>query len=669
MEYQSFDRDISWLAFNNRVLEEARREDVPLLERFNFLAIYSSNLDEFYRVRIPTLMALHKISKKGKEEELLNKINEIIETQQTSFGNCLLAQLIPALRKNKIELVYNSPVPSEIKDKLINYFFFEVAAFIRIVHFKNDFNFFPENNRIYFFVSAMRDGNPEYAILNIPSNHLPRFYTILHGAYRYLISLDDIIRENLASVFPHSQIIGCWSFKVTRDAELGVADEYEGDIAERIEKQIAKRDFGLATRVLYDDSMPHDELQTLLKKLKLQTAYSIVGGRYHNLKDLGNLPVNDSSLHYDIWEPRILSVKDSLFHLIEKRDILLCPPYQSFNTILRLFNEAVLDEDITEIYITLYRIAHDSHIAHALISAAKNGKKVVVFVELMARFDEANNLHWAKEMKKAGAKIIYSIPGMKVHAKLVLFVKNEGGNKKYIGIVGTGNLNESTAKLYTDYILMTANNDLLTEMDLLFQFLTKREIPHNHLGDLTFNHLLVAQFNLQQRLIGLINYEADQAKSGRPASIIAKLNNLEDPSLIKALYHASDAGVKIELIVRGICCLVPGVAGLSEKITVHRIVDRYLEHGRIYLFYHGGEERMFIGSADWMQRNMYQRLEVCTPVYDEALKSQLKKILTLQLSDNVKAVLVNDKLENIPIRDGAKPVSSQRSIYEWISNL
>jgi polyphosphate kinase len=662
-----FDRDRSWLSFNERVLEEAARNTVPLLERIRFLSIYSSNLDEFYRVRIPAIMALHKIGKGRENAPLLEKIKEIIDRQQNRFGHILQDGILPELRRGDVQLLYNQPLPEVIRDGVEEYFLSEVAAFIQRVYLTEAADFFPESNKIYLLVDLQEAEEDRQAILNIPSDALPRFYTAFQGDMRYIIFLDDIIRENLARVFSGKRICGCWSFKVTRDSELNLQDEYEGDLAEKIEKQIIKRDAGLATRLLYDNTMPPDALRNLIRALGLSHANMVSGGRYHNLRNLGEIPWDRPAWLYPPWPPVASAVKEPLFRQMEKEDILLHTPYQSYDMVLRFFNEAVLDETVTEINTTLYRVASDSRIVHALISAARNGKKVTVFMELLARFDEANNVRWAKKMKTAGIKIIYSIPGMKVHAKMAFIKTRKGNRNRYYGLLATGNLNETTARIYTDHMLFTIDKAILRDMELLFLFLRQRRKPEAEDRCCHFEQLMVAQFNLRTRLEELIRFEIGQAIAGKPAAITLKLNNLEEKKLIEALYRASQAGVKITLIIRGICCLVPGVEGMSENITVRRIVGRYLEHGRIYLFHHGGAEQLFLASADWMERNIYRRIEVCFPVADPRHVCALKKIVQYELADNQQAVYLDAELHNRPVPVSGEVVSSQHEIYKNIA--
>lgn len=646
-DFSFLDRDLSWLSFNFRVLEEAGRETTPLLERINFLSIYGSNLDEFYRVRIPALAALQKIHKDKEGEaterkQLLQKITATVHSQLDHFGKLFTGKVLPALSAKGIHFVYHEPVPSAVKQTTDEYFFSQILAFLQPIYLSRiEKDFFPGNDQLYFLLVA-GEGTPEEQIilLNIPSESMPRFFQTSVGETRYILFIDDIIRDNLPAIFPSLSIDGAYSFKITRDAELDLEDEYEGDIAEKIEKQLVKRDAGLATRLLYEPGIPTRTLDILIRQLNLEKASVVEGGHYHNLRDLNSFPVRDPYLSYLPW-PSLRpghSSQDSLMEHITQKDILLHTPYESYNAVLRFFNEASIDPSVEEIYLTMYRVAKDSRIVHALISAARNGKKVTVFVELKARFDEANNLRWARKMREAGVKIIYSIPGLKVHAKVALVKKRVGSRIHYTGLLATGNLNENTARFYTDHVLLTGHHELMRELELLFLFLAKRKDPGKS-EKITFRHLLVAQFNLLERFGELIDREIAHARNGSPASIIIKLNNLEEQVLISKLYEASRAGVKVQLIVRSICCCDPGVPGMSENITVHRIVDRYLEHGRVFIFHNNGQEEIFLGSADWMNRNIYRRIEVCFPLYDASLQSEVRDIIRLQLQDTDTATI------------------------------
>jgi len=668
-EQTFFSRDVSWLYFNERVLLEAASPAAPLMERIRFLSIFSSNLDEFFRVRIPVLMALETISNGSVPGEISSYQSalQIIIKQQQLFGNILATGIIPLLQQQNIWFIYNSPMPAEIEQQVNDYFFNTLAAYVEVIDFSNDKAFFPANNKLYIVVVLEKDGIYKDVIVNIPSDAASRFYTIQQRGKKYIVVIDDIIKKCLPLIFSQYNIAGSYSIKITRDAELDLQDEYEGDIAEKIEKQITRRDLGLATRLLYQPGIPLRSLQTIIAAFNLFSANKIQGGNYHNLKDLGSFPVNDAALQYTKQPPvNTIAIKTNnyLFEEILKKDILVHTPYNSYHTVLRFFNEAAIDGNVVEVYTTMYRVASDSRIVHALISAARNGKKVTVFVELKARFDEANNIKWAKRMKEAGIKIIYSIPNLKVHAKVGLVKKRQQNRLTYIGLFATGNLNESTARFYTDHILLTARREMLQELEMVFIFLAKRRKPGD--GDsVIFNHLLVAQFNLQQKFLQLIDAEINNAKQGLPCGITVKLNNIEDKVLISKLYEASGAGVKINLIVRSVCCIIPGVKGMSENITIKRIVDRYLEHGRVFIFNNNNDEVYFLGSSDWMNRNIYRRIEVCFPLYDEALKAEIKQIINLQLQDDTAAVMIDDTLNNIPIVNKTSNTRSQNAIYDY----
>jgi polyphosphate kinase len=674
MQFKLFNRDLSWLSFNERVLLEAARESLPLLERINFLSIYSSNLDEFYRVRMPVLQALNKLHNGKKEidkvevqHDDLQNAQQQIGQQQEQYGAILTQSILPALAANGIHLVYNQSLPPEVIQPVTEYFLSQVMAFLQPVALTANTTFFPENNKLYFLIQLLDKEKEQLVALNIPSDELPRFYSINLPGKQYILFLDDIIRYNLDKIF-NQQVKGCYSIKITRDAELDFKDEYTGDLAEQLERQLRKRDYGLATRFLHEPGLPLRILQSVSRILGINAASLVSGGVYHNLKDLSAFPVDDAGLKIKKWPalhynplPENVSLLDSL----GIKDYLLHTPYHSYNSILRFFNEAAIRPNVEEIYVSLYRVASDSKIVNALISAAKNGKKVFVLVELKARFDEANNIKWAKKLRAAGARLIYSVTALKVHAKIALVKLRSGNRMQYRGLLATGNFNENTARFYTDHIMLTGNHSLLREVELLFIFLGKKQKPGN--GKLMpFNHLLVAQFNLQEKFLELIDAEIANHQQGLPASITIKMNNLEEEKLISKLYEASNAGVKIQLIIRGICRLIPAVPGQSENITVTRIVDRYLEHGRIFIFGNNGDAKVYMGSSDWMNRNIYHRIEVCFPVVDEDMKQEVMHIINLQLSDNTQAVHLNTQLNNIPVKEGVPAVRSQLQIYEML---
>jgi polyphosphate kinase len=517
-------------------------------------------------------------------------------------------------------------------------------------------------------------GVHQYALLNIPSDQLPRFFELpAIGEKHYLLFLDDVIRENLTEIFPGYKMHGAYAVKLTRDAELNLEDEFTGDLAEKIEKQLGKRDIGSATRFLFDGRMPAEVREFVKSHFSLPDNEMVEGGRYHNLKDMGSLPNPcGKALTYESW-PSVphpeFNTSRSIFKTIAEDERLLHLPYHSYNYILRFFNEAAIDPQVKEIYITLYRVAANSHIVNALISAAKNGKRVTVFVELKARFDEANNLKWSKKMKAAGVKIINSIPGLKVHAKIALVRRLEDGKMNHYSLLATGNFNETTGRFYTDHVFFTSKKEFSDDLQQLFFYLQSRLQPEQF-GKISFKHLLVSQFNMIKRFGKMIDREIENAKAGLPSHIIIKVNNLQEREMVVKLYEASRAGVKVELIVRSICCVAPGIEGQSENITIRRIVDRYLEHARIFMFYNNGDPEFYMGSADWMSRNLHSRIEVIFPVYDNRLKKQINDILQIQLSDTKKAVLFRADLSNekiLTVND--QSVASQEAIYNYVKNL
>lgn len=669
--YSFFNRDLSWLTFNERVLMEAENVAVPLLERINFLSIYSSNLDEFYRVRMPVLMAIDNFDDNSGLDNAYFKAQFLINQQQEKFGHILKNTILPELLKENIHWLYNEPIPDEIEEEVAGLFYNEVLAFIGLYSVEQDSAaFFAENNKLYQAVILTNAAGIErLELITIPSDVLPRLYVVNAADTRYIVFLDDVIKHNLSYLFPDETISGVFNIKITRNAELNIKDEVDEDITAALEKELKKRDLGFATRFLCQPGIALRHLYRIIYTLNLDNAAVVEGGFYHNLKDLGGFPIKDAQLSYPKWPAQHterIPCGETLFSLIARKDIMVHVPYQKYDAVLRFFNEAANDSFVEEIYVTLYRVANNSKIVNALMTAARNGKRVVVMVELKARFDEANNLKWASQMKLAGVKIIYSKTDLKVHAKVALVKRTVRDQSSYLGLLATGNLNESTAKFYTDHILLTAHQPMLEELQQLFGFLSKKKKKPLAEDAINFEHLLVAQFNLQQKFLWLIDREIEHVKKGLPASIRIKLNNLEEKVLIAKLYDASVAGVKVELLVRSVCCLIPGVAGQSENITVKRIVDKYLEHGRVFVFHNNGDKEVFMGSADWMNRNIYGRIEVCFPIYDTELKNRLMEILDLQFRDTAQAVVLNEALQNVYIADEPR-LRSQFEIYQSLA--
>lgn len=672
-----FDRDLSWLSFNKRVLEEAADKAVPLYERLKFLAIYSSNLDEFFRVRVAALRSIVDIGKKkinkelGLEPEvLLEQILTEVNSQLNEFGRINRNELMPELKENNIVIYSDEAILKPHKKIVKQYFRSKVLSYLQPVIINEETSLFLENRALYLVVELKqaRDGMDEkivYANLNIPTEHLPRYMELpaIDGVY-YFIHLDDIIRANIDFLFPGYEVINCYSVKLNRDAELYIDDEYSGDLVEKIKKQLKSRNLGVPSRFLYDSALGKDTLNFLARTFDLKEKDIVPGGRYHNRSDLMDLsnplaPKLENKRLKPI-EKKDLENRVSIYDAIDDGDIMLHFPYHSYDYVLRFFNEAAIDPTVKEIRATFYRVATDSFIMNALISAAKNGKKVIVFLELKARFDEENNLKWAEKMQSVGVNIIFSIPGLKVHAKLALVIREVGSKKKGYSYLGTGNFNEKTANIYTDHGLLTCDKPIIEEVDRLFSFLYKRK----KIGKL--ENLLISQFNIVDRFIEMIDREIANAKEGKAARIIIKINNLEDERMIEKLYEANNAGVKIDMIVRGICCLIPGVEGMSENISVTRLVDRFLEHARVFVFHNNGDEEIYMGSADWMRRNLYKRVEVVFPIREPRIKKEIKKMIALQLKDNTKARRLDSTHINLPIPHEGKEVRSQMDFYKWL---
>lgn len=654
-----FDRDLSWLSFNKRLLMEAEDTSVPLLERLKFLAIYSSNLDEFFRVRVADVRSLMRIDKKkiNKElpftpSELLAEIHKETAIQLQAYGNAL-EKVYAGLKENGIVICQHvDDIPEDLKSELLSFFKSRIAPFLKPkVHAEEEEIFF--NNGEIYFIFKFDDG--QFGHVKIPSSQLKRFYVQKADGLTYCVFVDDIVRLHFDLIFPGKQIENECTIKLNKDADLLIDDEYSGDLVDRIERQIEKRNLGLPARFLYDSIVSRDLLDYFSKKLELEQDDMVAGGRYHNLNDYFQLTGIDPTLAYDklsVVPHGPLENTRSLFEVIRESDQLLHFPYQSYDHIIRFFAEASLDPSVHEINVTFYRMAKDSLIGASLVSAAKNGKKVNVFMEVKARFDEANNLKWAKKLKKAGADVYYSKPGLKVHAKVALVKSHQGD----LAFLGTGNLNEGTAGIYADHGLLSSSADLTSELSSVFEFLTEDKHP----GE--FQHLIVSQFGAIEKFDELIDREIDHAKVGKKAEIIVKVNNLQEAHLIEKLYKAAEKGVEVKCIIRSICCLVPGTNGIEVK----RIVDRYLEHARIFYFHNDGKKDVYIGSSDWMNRNLHRRVEVTFPIRDSSMKEQFEKILELNWNDDVKGVWLSEQLENIPISE-KKGVQAQLDIHGYLS--
>ena len=678
-----FDRELSWLSFNYRVLQEAKDKTVPLYDRIKFLAIYSSNLDEFFKVRIATLRSLLTLKQKSKKtlefnpQELLKNILFTVKEHQDEFGRIFKNEILPELKDNKINLIDNKQLNISQSEYLNNYFEENIRQHIQpFLLVKNKIAPFLKNNNLYLVVVLNSKNKNEkdskrlinkYAIVEIPAYYLPRFVEIPDNRdEKFIIFLDDIIRFKLASIFEGYKVIDCYSIKLTRDAELYIEDEFTGDLLTKILSSIKKRNTGLPSSFLYDESMPKRILKYLKETFHLNKDDLSEGGKYHNFSDFFAFPnPSGNRLIYPNQIPLRdigLSKAKNIFNAITGKDYLFHFPYQSFDHVLEFINTAAEDPNVTTIKMTQYRVAKDSQVLRALIKAAKSAKNVIVFVEVKARFDEEANIFWGEEMKKMGIDVYYSLPGIKVHSKILMVTRKEGEELKNYCFLGTGNFNEKTAKIYSDIGLLTANNNLTDEVDEVFNFLIKRKTNSD------FKYLLVAKFNMRKYFIQLIDNEISIAQNGGKGKIILKMNSLEDRKMIDKLYEASEAGVKVFLIIRGICCLIPGIKGMSKNIQVISIVDRYLEHARIFLFNNGGNPIIYCGSADWMRRNLSRRIEVVFPIYDDVLKNEIKGILNIQMNDNVKTRIIDKNQKNIYKKNESSLVRSQFAIYNYLDN-
>lgn len=658
-------RDISWLYFNERVLDQALREDVPLLERLKFLAIFSSNLDEFYRVRVPILHGLRRVKKKQEghaktdNDNVYKQVKKIIGQQQKKFGAIISEHVIPSLKEEGIYLSYNHSIPQQFYQEIGHYFTNHLLPNLQITKL-HEMSFFPVNNVLYYLVTGHADA---MYIVSLPD--APRFFHIEQSGKDYVIFVDDILKAFLPKIPQLTGLYGIYTFKVTRDADLTIDEGLGVDIALALERELAKRDFGLATRLLYQSDIPADSLTALLKNIGIRKSSTVRGGTYHNLKDFFSFPVKRDELLYP--QRKSIQVPDHdlpIIEMIERKDLLIHTPYESYETVVRFFEESAAHPEVSALYTSIYRIAEDSRIGRALITAAKNGKRVYVFVELKARFDETNNILWAKRLAEAGATVTYSIPHLKVHAKIGLIEREIGENKRYYGLISTGNLNESTAKIYTDHSLLTKDIEVTTDLLELFTFLQKRRVKKKNY-ELAFRKLLVSHFNLLEEFKTRIDEEIKLARAGKKGHIRIKLNNIEDEEIINKLYEASQAGVKVDLIIRSICRIMPGVPGLSDNIRVKRIVGRYLEHSRIFYFWNDGREHTYMGSSDWMIRNLRHRIEVCVPVRDASHRNELKEYLRLQWEDRVSAVAVANDGSNRELSTG-EGLPVQTAIQNWL---
>ncbi|WP_312111028.1 polyphosphate kinase 1 [Pantoea septica] len=674
------EKELSWLSFNERVLQEAADKTNPLIERMRFLGIYSNNLDEFYKVRFADLKRRILIGEEqgspGLPRHLLKKIQQRVMKSEQEFDG-LYNELLLELARNQIFLINERQLSANQQVWLRHYFKHELRQHITpiLINRVTDLTEFLKDDYTYLAVEIIRGDDIRYALLEIPSDKVPRFINLPAESPRRrkpMILLDNILRYCLDDIFKgffDYDALNAYSMKMTRDAEYDLVTEMESSLLELMSSSLKQRLTAEPVRFVYQRDMPDAMVELLRNKLTISNYDSIVpGGRYHNFKDFIGFPDVGKSNLVNRPLPQIRHIGfDGFrngFDAIRDRDILLYYPYHTFEHVLELLRQASFDPSVLAIKINIYRVAKRSRIMDAMIHAAYNGKKVTVVVELQARFDEEANISWAKRLTEAGVHVIFSAPGLKIHAKLFLISRREGDEVVRYAHIGTGNFNEKTARLYTDYSLLTADARITNEVRRVFNFIENPYRP------VSFEHLMVSPQNSRQMLYQLVDAEIANAQQGRPCGITLKINNLVDNGLVDRLYAASGAGVKVNLLVRGMCSLIPDLPGISENIRVISIVDRYLEHDRVYIFENGGDKKVFLSSADWMTRNIDHRIEVAVSILDPRVKQRILDIIAILFSDTVKARIVDKELGNryVP-RGNRRKVRSQLAIYDYIKKL
>ena len=666
------DRDLSWMYFNRRILQEATRENVPLLERLGFLGIYSNNLDEFFRVRMATLSRIAECEDKSlrKESEharkLIKRINRLNAVYAKEYEEAL-AGVRSRLRDEHIFLLNENELDEEQQRYVRRFFRQRLSGFVSPVWITAARQLTEEtDDSIYLAVKMNTEGRKagDYALIELPVQVSGRFVRLPdRDGNKYLMYLDDVIRYCLPFIFgglgyTHFE---AYAFKFTKDAEMEIGNDLRTGVLQKISKGVKSRRKGDALRVIYDQDMPaalHKRVMNLLNLDKLDTVQA--GGRYHNHKDLMAFPdCGRDDLKYPVWKPIVRpetnSSRDSVLRMVQEEDRFIHVPYHSFDYYIRLLQEAAIHKEVKSIKTTLYRLAKDSKVVKALICAARNGKKVTVVIELLARFDEASNINWSKKMQDAGVNVIFGVENLKVHSKITHIGMRNGSD---IACVSTGNFHEGNARVYTDYMLMTAAKNIVKDVNAVFTFIEKPYMP------VTFKELLVSPNEMKKKFVRLINNEIRNRQQGKPAYIKVKINHITEPEMVRKLYEASENGVRVDLLVRGNCSLVTGIPGKSDNIRICGIIDRYLEHSRIFIFANGGEKKCFIGSADWMPRNLDNRIEVVTPVYDAKIKEDLEKVIDYGLRDTMQGRIVDGTGENRPwTTEDGEAFRSQEQLY------
>lgn len=665
-------KEISWLHFNERVLQEAECEDVPLLERIRFLGIFSNNQDEFFRVRVATLRRISIFGKKattftGEDpNEILKEIQRIVLNQGLRF-NSIYNKILKKLEQEKVFIINEKQLDKEQGEFVRQYFIKEIRSkLIPIMLGQSDEFPYLKDDAIYLAITLVQkeSGKVKYALIKIPSDILPRFLILPEkNGKKYIILLDDIIRYELKDIFYIFDFdeVTANTIKLTKDAELDISDDLSESTLRKISKSLSKRKKGDPVRFVYDGNIPEDLLNYIVGNLNLSRADALIpGGRYHNFKDFMNFPLFGDTYRYEPLPPiphPDISYQTGMLRAIREKDILLYFPYHSFDTFIDLLREASIDPKVKEIKITLYRLAKNSSVINALINAARNGKVVTAVVELQARFDEEANIYWSNRLKEEGVKVIYGVHDLKVHAKLCLISRKEKNALNHYACIGTGNFNEDTTSVFSDIILLTFDKRLTNEVYQVFEFFEK----NYKIGK--FKHLLLAPFFFRNKIISLIETEIINARNGKKAYIHLKLNSLVDDKIISKLYEAAEAGVEIKLNVRGMFSMLPD---LFKNINAIGIIDRYLEHARIFVFCNNEKEKVFIGSADLMKRNLDSRVEVICPIYDKHAKENLKAMIDIQWADNVKARILDNELKNERAQSGEIENRSQITFYKYL---
>ena len=670
-------RELSWLKFNERVLQEAADKDVPLIERLRFLGIFSNNLDEFFKVRYATVKRIYEAGKGGKSElggikagDLLEEITKIVIEQQ-SYSLEILEKIDKELENENIYVINETEIDADHHEFIKNYFYQEISPALVVIMLNEDVAL-PELMDISAYLTVKMSSpqsKDQVALIEI-SSAMDRFVVLpSKGENNYIIMVDDILRYCLDDIFNifNYDSISAHMIKITRDGELDFDSDLSKSFIDKLSESVKDRQSGAPVRFVYDKNIEEDTLNFLLKRMSIDEKESMIpGGRYHNRRDYMSFPsLGRTDLLYNKIKSlpvRGLSLEDSIFKTIAKKDYLVYTPYHTFSYIVKFLREAALDPKVKTIKITIYRLAQISHVASSLINAAKNGKKVTVSIELRARFDEAANINYAEQMQDVGVTMLFGVTGLKVHCKMCVIEREENNKLVRYGFISTGNFNESTAKIYTDFTLMTANSKILKDVNKVFDFLEVNYKVNR------YKHIITSPHYTKSKIFALIDKEIESSIAGKPAYIKLKMNSISSYKMIDKLYEASRAGVKIQMIVRGLCCLVPGVKGMSENIEIISIIDKFLEHTRLYIFSNQNNPKIYISSADWMTRNIDTRVEVSCPIYDEDIKCELQHLFDICWNDNVKARIINEKQDNAYRTNSNPKVRAQFDTYNYYLN-